>query len=153
MDVLKNKIECLKNLNDYTNTIAPKVIQELKSFEPRFKNSGGLYKKTNDAIKNIINLVPKPNGVTCWAKPSEYSYSYIALIIKSSFKTSEYGCEYIEKTIYVWEDAVDVVWEPRKEITYDDSVVAINKMKEIQDKIDVLNKEMSEVKSSIYPVL
>ena len=150
---MKNKIECYNEMSEYINQVAPLVIEHFSKNQPKFKTDGGLYKKNADAVKQLIDSVEKPNKIQVYVRASEYSHNYITLKVKSSYSVSEFSCNYIDRTIYVWDTGTTPEFVPYKKFSVDmvdDVVIQIKQLKEQREEIE---SEINKLHNSVYPII
>ena len=157
----KNKIEAVNNLNKYINKKVPQIMNVLKEGY-KIKSNGELHKKYNDKIYDII-YKNKPNNIRCFIDYTKYSS---LLKIDISYKTGEFSNSYIKDYVYLLSN--DTKWcDIKNNFVITDSRFArsleyfnnrpiktikqvetqLNKINKINNKIELLNKQISNLKS------
>tara|TARA_Y100001938_G_scaffold144900_1_gene220496 strand:- start:580 stop:1068 length:489 start_codon:yes stop_codon:yes gene_type:complete len=154
----KNKIEAVNNLNKYINKKVPQIMNILKEGY-KLKSNGELFKKYEDKIYNII-YKNKPNNIRCFISDTKYSS---LLKIDISYKTGEFSNSYIKDYIYLFTN--DTKWcDLKNDFIITNSKLSksfnkkpvktikqvktqLNKINKINNKIELLNKQISNLKS------
>ena len=153
MKNIQGRIDCWNKIDEYADEIVPKLIEELKNNPPKFKTGGQLYKKNSDSINKIIGSVPKDKKIVSYVSPSGFSSNYVTIHIKSNYPTGDFGCEYCNRTIDIWDEQSDARYIPRERLVKSEVDEALENIKILKEQMDVLENEMTVIKSSIYRVL
>ena len=154
----ENKIEAVNNLNKYINRKVPQIMNILKEGY-KVKSNGELFKKYEDKIYNII-YKNKPNNIRCYISNTRYSS---LLKINISYKTGEFSNTYVEDYIYLfsndtkWDDVKNdfIITESKLSKSFNKRPIKtikqvetqLNKINKINNKIKLLNKQISNLKS------
>tara|TARA_R100000664_G_scaffold16644_2_gene25446 strand:+ start:915 stop:1448 length:534 start_codon:yes stop_codon:yes gene_type:complete len=167
---LKSKVNAINNTNNYLNKIMPKINNILKS-DLKLKVDGALNKKCSDKIKELLKN--KPRNITIYV--DDYQKHNGALKIRTMHQFeyfSEYEKEnttnydYIEDYIYLWRNKTEwssqksdfiIVnteiindYQPRKNKSFKSVQSALNKIKKVDNKIELLNNKKSDIKKPFY---
>ena len=154
----KNKIEAVNNLNKYINKKVPQIMNILKEGY-KVKSNGELFKKYKDKIYNII-YKNKPNNIRCFISNTKNSS---LLKIDISYKTGEFSNSYVKDYVYLftnntkWNDIkndfiiidskLSKSFNKRPVKTIKQVETQLNKINKINNKIELLNKQISNLKS------
>tara|TARA_Y100000401_G_scaffold73078_1_gene59085 strand:- start:972 stop:1460 length:489 start_codon:yes stop_codon:yes gene_type:complete len=154
----KNKIEAVNNLHKYINKKVPQIMNILKEGY-KVKSNGELFKKYEDKIYNII-YKNKPNNIRCFILNTKYSS---LLKINISYKTGEFSNTYVKDYVYLftndtkWCDVKNdfIITESKLSKSFNNRPIKtikqvetqLEKINKINNKIELLNKEISDLKS------
>ncbi len=163
---LKSKVNAINKTNNYINKIVPKIKEVLKD-DLKLKVNGQLNKKCSDKVDDILK--DKPNGMTIYI--DDYSMHHGLLKVKYSYEFeyfSSYEKEYttnngyIEEYIYLWsnerewnESKGDFIivstkildtFKPLKNKSLKSVLSTLNKIKKVDNKIELLNNKKSDIK-------
>ena len=157
----KNKIEAVNNLNKYINKKVPKIINVLKEGY-KVRSNGELHKKYYDKVYDII-YKNKPNNIRCFINYTKYS-SWLKIDI--SYKTGEFSNDYIKDNCCLFTN--DTKWcvlkndyiitnselsksfNKRPIKTIKQVETQLNKINKVNNKIELLNKQISNLKTGFY---
>ena len=154
----KNKIEAVNNLNKYINKKVPKIINVLKEGY-KVRSNGELHKKYYDKVYDII-YKNKPNNIRCFINSTKYSS---LLKIDISYKTGEFSNSYVKDYVYLftndtkWCDVKNdfIITESKLSKSFNNRPIKtikqvetqLNKINKISNKIELLNKKISDLKT------
>lgn len=100
VNIKQNYIDKRNELTMFINQVTPLLIARLaEGF--KVKNDYSFYTRDSKELRSIIAAC-KPSGsnIRAYIKESEYS---IYLYVDASYRTGEYGCAYINRSIYLGE--------------------------------------------------
>lgn len=137
MNVLKNRLVALNKVASMQRAVAPLVNKYFEENPVKRKSDGTLFKKQSDDIKKIINA-NNPDKLQAFVSCSEYSPS---ITFKTSYKTGDYGCDYVEEYFYIGRD-----FQPAPFYTYNDLVKCQDRLKKVSDKMQELRSEECKLK-------
>jgi hypothetical protein len=139
----QNKIDAVNTLENYTYNLQQKLIEYVESNKPlSVKNSGQLFEKHAKVVRQLINE-DKPERVRARIMKAKINLLEIHTDIYHTLEDK--SISYIKKEIYT--NYPDDKAQP---ITLEQYQAAKQRIREIKEQIETLNKEARELEYKMY---
>ncbi len=162
-NVLHNRCDCMNRVHEYTNEVAPKLLDALRHGF-RLTNGYQLFSKDKDRLQDILRIADElkaklssgssgRKGSSAYLRSDEYN---IYLEVQDNYPIRYHGagggytCEYYKKTVYLWNNKVAV-----KGLAVDFKPLPLHTHVEFENakaEIEVLEAGITAQKNQLYPL-